>query len=213
METFLFDNMESNQNSIENKITIGLDEAGRGPLAGPVCAGACILNKDFPIELLDDSKKLNKKRLNEAYQAIIKYSTCYSIAWCTPKEIDELNILWASMRAMEKAFNLVAQKYGKPIDLALVDGNKTPDLNIETRAIVKGDSIYPEIMAASILAKVSRDNFMTYCDKKWPEYGFKKHMGYPTKYHRLMIEKYGLSPIHRKSFTFKKIEDEQLELF
>ena len=213
MENFLFDDIQTKQDSLENKIIIGLDEAGRGPLAGPVCAGACILNKDFPIELLDDSKKLNKKRLNEAYQAIIKYSTCYSIAWCTPKEIDELNILWASMKAMEKAFNLVSKKFGKQIDLALVDGNKMPSLNIETRAIVKGDSIYPEIMAASILAKVSRDNFMNYCDKKWPEYGFKKHMGYPTKYHRLMIEKYGLSPIHRKSFTFKKIEDEQLELF
>ncbi|MGD1820796.1 MAG: ribonuclease HII [Pleomorphochaeta sp.] len=213
MKEFLFEEIEEPSNNKKNKIIIGLDEAGRGPLAGPVCAGACILPKNFPIELLNDSKKLNKKQLQTAYEAIVKYSTCYSIAWCTPKEIDELNILWASMRAMEKAYNLVEKKFNNKIDLALVDGNKTPSLNIETKAIVKGDSIYPQIMAASILAKVSRDNFMQFCDKKWPQYGFKKHMGYPTKYHREMIEKFGLSPIHRKTFTFKKVEDQQLELF
>jgi len=208
----LFEEIDINK-SLSTQIVIGLDEAGRGPLAGPVCAGACILNNNFPFEVLNDSKKLNRKKLQIAYDAIVKYSTCYAIAWCTPKEIDELNILWASMRAMEKAYNIVNKKFNKKIDLALVDGNKTPSLNIETRAIIKGDSIYPEIMAASILAKVSRDNFMLYCDKKWPQYGFKKHMGYPTKYHREMVDKYGISPIHRKSFTYKKVEDKQLELF
>ncbi|MGD1822546.1 MAG: ribonuclease HII [Pleomorphochaeta sp.] len=212
MSEFLFDNLNEKED-LSNKIIIGLDEAGRGPLAGPVCAGACILNKDFPIEVLNDSKKLNRKQLLIAYEAIIKYSTSYAIAWCTAKEIDELNILWASMKAMEKAYYKVEKKYGKKINLALVDGNKMPNLSIETRAIVKGDSIYPEIMAASILAKVTRDNFMLHCDKKWPVYGFKKHMGYPTKYHREMIERYGISPIHRKSFTFKKVKDKQLELF
>lgn len=212
MNNYLFELEELNEN-IDNKTIIGLDEAGRGPLAGPVCAGACILNKDFPFEVLNDSKKLNRKQLLIAYDAIIKYSTSYAIAWCTPKEIDELNILWASMRAMEKAYNIVSKKFNSTIDIALVDGNKKPTLPILTKAIVKGDSKYHEIMAASILAKVTRDNYMICCDKKWPEYGFKKHMGYPTKYHRQMIDKFGISPIHRKSFTFKKVEDKQLELF
>ncbi len=213
MEDLLFFDDKIDLNNLKDKIVIGLDEAGRGPLAGPVCAGACILSKDFPIEILDDSKKLSTKKLHIAYDIIIKHFVCYSVACCTPKEIDELNILWASMRAMERAFNKVAAAYKETIDIALVDGNKMPNLNIETRAIVRGDSLFPQIMAASILAKVSRDNYMLCCDKKWPEYGFKKHMGYPTKYHRQMIEKYGISPIHRKSFTFKKIKSEQLELF
>ncbi|MCY1152166.1 MAG: ribonuclease HII [Sphaerochaetaceae bacterium] len=213
MEEFLFNDLSDETLSLKDKVIIGLDEAGRGPLAGPVCAGACILGKDFPIEILNDSKKLSRKNLLEAYNIITKEAICYSIAWCTPKEIDELNILWASMKAMEKAYNHVRKIYNKKIDIALVDGNKTPSLDIETKAVIKGDSIHPQIMAASILAKVSRDNFMMFCDKKWPVYGFKKHMGYPTKYHREMIEKFGVSPIHRKSFTFKKVESKQLDLF
>ena len=116
-------------------------------------------------------------------------------------------------RSMEKAYNLISEKFKKQIDIALVDGNTKPNLAIETKAIIKGDAIHPQIMAASILAKVSRDKYMCECDEKWPEYGFKKHMGYPTKQHRLMVEKYGLSPIHRKSFTFKKVESDQLNLF
>ncbi|NCD06674.1 MAG: ribonuclease HII [Spirochaetia bacterium] len=213
MENLLFNDNIIQKNTLFNKTIVGLDEAGRGPLAGPVCAGACILNKDFPVEILDDSKKLSTKKLIDAYNIIIEKSTCYSVAWCTPMEIDDLNILWASMKAMEKAYNIICKKYNNVIDIALVDGNKKPKLNIETQAIVKGDSIYPQIMAASILAKVTRDRYMSYCDKKWPEYGFIKHKGYPTKFHREMIEIYGLSPIHRKTFTFKKIESEQLELF
>lgn len=212
MSNYLF-NIDQTIDDLSNKIIIGFDEAGRGPLAGPVCAGACILNDDFPFEILNDSKKLKRDKLLIAYDTIIKYSSAYAIAWCTPKEIDELNILWASMRAMEKAYDLINKKYNKTIDIALVDGNKTPSLPIETKAIIKGDSKYPQIMAASILAKVTRDNYMLCCDKKWPQYGFKKHMGYPTKYHREMIEKFGISPIHRKSFTFKKNEEKQLELF
>lgn len=213
MKEYLFDINNQQTDALNNKIIVGLDEAGRGPLAGPVYAAACILNDDFPVGILNDSKKLNKKKLLDAYEIIIANCSCYSIAWCSVEEIDQLNILWASMRAMEKAYNIISEKFKKQIDIALVDGNTKPSLAIETKAIVKGDAIHPQIMAASILAKVSRDKYMCECDEKWPEYGFKKHMGYPTKQHRLMVEKYGLSPIHRKSFTFKKVETDQLVLF
>jgi len=196
-----------------DNIIVGLDEAGRGPLAGPVFAAAVILPKSFPFELLDDSKKLNAKKRKEAEIIIKEQAIAYSIAFATAREIDEINILWASMLAMKRAYLKVADIYNGKIDLALIDGNRTPDLPIKSQAIVKGDSKIHEIMAASILAKNARDEIMLLCDKKWPEFGFNKHMGYPTKLHREMIQEYGRCPIHRKSFTFKKVESKQIELF
>lgn len=204
---------ETEIKSEKYKIIIGMDEAGRGPLAGPVYAAACILPKDFPLEILNDSKKLNEKHRKEAEKIIKEKAIAYAIAFATAKEIDKINILWASMLAMERAYNKVEKVFGKNIDIAYVDGNRTPNLPIKSEAIVKGDSKVPEIMAASILAKNARDDFMIICDKKWPEYEFKKHMGYPTKLHRERIEQYGLCPIHRKTFHFKKTNSKQLDLF
>lgn len=206
----LFTNIETNNPST---IIVGLDEAGRGPLAGPVYAAAVILPNNFPFEILNDSKKLSMKKRKEIELIIKNEALAYSIAFATAKEIDELNILWASMLAMRRAYLKISKIYPKNIDLALIDGNRVPDIPINSKAIVKGDSKIHEIMAASILAKNKRDEIMNLCDKKWPIYGFKKHMGYPTKVHREMLEKYGTCPIHRKSFSFKKVIDGQKELF
>jgi ribonuclease HII len=194
-------------------IVVGMDEAGRGPLAGPVYAAAVILPKDFPFEVLNDSKILNAKKRDIAEKVIKEKAISYAVCFATASEIDEYNILWASMLAMKRAFEKVASQYNGVIDIALADGNKKPDVPVKCEAIVKGDAKVHEIMAASILAKNERDRFMQLCDKKWPVYGFKKHMGYPTKLHRQMLEDYGPCPIHRKSFTFKKVVSEQLELF
>jgi ribonuclease HII len=197
----------------ENGILVGMDEAGRGPLAGPVYAAAVILPKDFPFEVLNDSKKLNAKKRDLAEKVIKQKALAYAVCFATVSEIDDLNILWASMLAMKRAFEKVEKMYDGKIDLALADGNKKPDVSARCEAIVKGDAKVHEIMAASILAKNERDRIMNLCDKKWPIYGFKKHMGYPTKLHRQMLESVGPCPIHRKSFTFKKVKQEQLELF
>lgn len=202
-----------NNNIDKNDIIVGMDEAGRGPLAGPVYAAAVILPKDFPFEVLNDSKKLNSKKRIIAEKIIKEKAISYAVCFATVSEIDKLNILWASMLAMKRAYEKVETMYDGKIDFALADGNKKPNISIRCEAIVKGDSKVHEIMAASILAKNERDRIMTLCDKKWPEYGFKKHMGYPTKLHRQMLEKIGPCPIHRKSFTFKKVKIEQLELF
>lgn len=202
-----------NNNIDKNDIIVGMDEAGRGPLAGPVYAAAVILPKDFPFEVLNDSKKLNSKKRIIAEKIIKEKAISYAVCFATVSEIDKLNILWASMLAMKRAYEKVETMYDGKIDLALADGNKKPNISIRCEAIVKGDSKVHEIMAASILAKNERDRIMTLCDKKWPEYGFKKHMGYPTKLHRQMLEEIGPCPIHRKSFTFKKVKIEQLELF
>lgn len=202
-----------NNNIDKNDIIVGMDEAGRGPLAGPVYAAAVILPKDFPFEVLNNSKKLNSKKRIIAEKIIKEKAISYAVCFATVSEIDKLNILWASMLAMKRAYEKVETMYDGKIDLALADGNKKPNISIRCEAIVKGDSKVHEIMAASILAKNERDRIMTLCDKKWPEYGFKKHMGYPTKLHRQMLEEIGPCPIHRKSFTFKKVKIEQLELF
>lgn len=199
--------------NLDTDIIVGMDEAGRGPLAGPVYAAAVILPKDFPFEVLDDSKKLNEKKRNIAEKIIKEKALAYAVCFATVSEIDKLNILWASMLAMKRAYTKVAQSYKGQIDIALADGNKKPNIPINCEAIVKGDSKVPEIMAASILAKNERDRIMTLCDKKWPEYGFKKHMGYPTKLHRQKLTEIGPCPIHRTSFTFKKVKPTQLDLF
>ncbi|MBK5200735.1 MAG: ribonuclease HII [Spirochaetaceae bacterium] len=206
----LFASVETNNSKT---IIVGLDEAGRGPLAGPVYAAAVILPDSFPFEFLNDSKKLSAKKRKEAEIIIKKEAVAYAIGFATASEIDELNILWASMLAMKRAYIKVSEIYSGQINLALIDGNRVPDIPIKSEAIVKGDAKIHEIMAASILAKNARDEIMLLCDKKWPIYGFKKHMGYPTKIHRQMLEKYGACPIHRKSFSFKKVESKQIELF
>lgn len=195
------------------KVIIGMDEAGRGPLAGPVYAAAVILPKDFPINVLNDSKKLSAKKRETAEKIIKEKAISYAVCFATVSEIDKLNILWASMLAMKRAYDKVASKFNGKIDIAFVDGNKIPNIDIQCKAIVKGDSKVHEIMAASILAKNERDRIMNLCNTKWPIYGFNKNMGYPTKQHRQMLEENGPCPIHRKSFTFKKVDSKQLNLF
>lgn len=189
----------------EKKIVIaGADEAGRGPLAGPVVAAAVILPDDFPLSILGDSKALSEKNRLKAEQ-IIREKAIYAICAISHKVIDKINILNASLLAMARCYKKL--KMNNHIDLFLVDGNKTPDVDIEVQAIVKGDAKVPEIMAASILAKNERDRIMELADKKWPEYGYKKHKGYPTKAHYEAIKKYGPSPISRLSFKQFKDED------
>jgi len=183
----------------EKFIICGADEAGRGPLAGPVYAAAVILPPDFPIQYLNDSKKLSQKKRNFA-ETLIKEKAIYGIAFSTQQEIDKINILNASMLAMQRAYFIV-EKIQKP-DVFYVDGNKKPIVDIFTQAIIKGDTKIPEIMAASILAKNARDRFMQFCAKKWPEYGFNTNQGYPTKKHKQALYKYGPCPIHRKTFHY-----------
>jgi ribonuclease HII len=182
----------------------GLDEAGRGPLAGPVYAAAVVLPRGFIIDEVNDSKKLTPKKREELFDVIISSAKAYAIASADEKEIDEMNILEASLLAMRRACEALA---AKP-DFALVDGNRDPRLGIKTQCIVKGDGKSESIAAASILAKVSRDRFMTDLDKKYPQYGFIKHKGYPTKDHYKAILKYGISPVHRLTFL-KNLEEKR----
>ena len=186
-------------------IIIGADEAGRGPLAGPVCAAAVVLPQDFPFELLNDSKKLSEKRRIEAEPVIKQRAVAWAVAWATPAEIDRINILHASMLAMKRAYLLVQKQLkekGIRADVLLVDGNKRPDVDIACQAIVKGDAKIHEIMAASILAKNARDRFMVCAAKRWPGYGFEKHKGYPCASHKAALHKLGPCPIHRLTFKY-----------
>ena len=200
----LFD-VSQYDNSFNYNIIVGADEAGRGPLAGPVCASAVVLPKDFPFEILNDSKRLSEKKRLKAEPIIKEKALAWAVAWATPKEIDQINILQASMLAMKRAFEKVlAQLQNKNItpEILLVDGNKIPNVNIQCQAIVKGDSKVPEIMAASILAKNARDRFMICAAKKWPQYGFEKHKGYPCPQHKELLREYGPCPIHRLTFKY-----------
>ncbi len=181
------------------EVVCGIDEAGRGPLAGPVYAAAVILPKGHIVEGVNDSKKISEKKRNLLFDKIIDECVCYSIGTASEQEIDEINILQATFLAMRRA---VAGLEIKP-DIALVDGNKKPGLDIAEQTIVKGDSKSANIAAASIIAKVSRDRYMLEMSEKYPEYQFEKHKGYGTKLHYEMIEKYGISPIHRKTFLKK----------
>lgn len=180
----------------------GVDEAGRGPLAGPVCAAAVILPLDCEIEGLNDSKKLSEKKRDALYDIIKEKAVAYSIAMVDEKTIDEINILQATFKAMREAVNGLSVKP----DLALIDGNQKPQSGIEERTVVKGDAKSMSIAAASVLAKVTRDRFMLELDEKYPEYQFKKHKGYGTKLHYEALEKYGVSPVHRVTFL-KKLFD------
>lgn len=184
------------------EIVCGIDEAGRGPLAGPVYAAAVILPKGHIVEGVNDSKKISEKKRDLLFDKIIDECVCYSIGTASEQEIDEINILQATFLAMRRA---VAGLEIKP-DIALVDGNKKPSLDIAEQTIVKGDSKSANIAAASIIAKVSRDRYMLEMAEKYPEYQFEKHKGYGTKLHYEMLEKYGISPIHRKTFLKKLLQ-------
>jgi ribonuclease HII len=177
----------------------GVDEAGRGPLAGPVCAAAVILPKGKIIEGVNDSKKLSEKKREALFDVIKQNALVYSIAYASVEEIEEINILNATMLAMKRAVEGLSVK----ADYAIIDGNKTPDLSIPCESIVKGDANSMSIAAASILAKVSRDRLCVEYDKEYPEYMFAKHKGYGTKLHREKLLEYGPCPIHRKSFLKK----------
>ncbi len=181
------------------EIICGVDEAGRGPLAGPVYAAAVILPKHLQIPGLNDSKKLSDKRRRELYPVICDQALAYGIGFATEQEIDEINILQATFLAMERA---MAQLKIRP-DLALIDGNRQKDFGLPVKTIVKGDSRSANIAAASVLAKVSRDDWMIAMAEKYPEYGFEIHKGYGTRAHYQALEAYGPSPIHRMSFLKK----------
>ena len=185
------------------KSICGVDEAGRGPLAGPVVAAACILPVGCEIEGLNDSKKLTEKKREALYDVICEKAVAYSIAYATHEEIDKLNILNATMFAMARAI----EGLPVPADFALVDGNCVRNFPIPAVTIVKGDAKSPSIAAASILAKVTRDRFCMEMDAMYPEYDFKKHKGYPTKEHRELVMKNCPCPLQRRRFLkFKEKE-------
>lgn len=178
------------------KIVCGTDEAGRGPLVGPVVAGACILPRGIEIQGLNDSKKLSEKKREELYSIICENAVAWATGLATPAEIDEINILNASMLAMRRAISALGVKP----DAALVDGNCTRSFELPAFAVVKGDSRSPSIAAASILAKVTRDRMCAELDKVYPEYNIAKHKGYPTAEHMELVRKYGPCPEHRRTF-------------
>ena len=177
----------------------GIDEAGRGPLAGPVFAAAVILPPGLIIEGLNDSKKLSEKKREELFDIIRRDAAAYGIGMADHREIDQLNILQATFLAMRRAVEALPCTP----DLLLVDGNRDPSLGIETMTMVKGDARSASIAAASVLAKVSRDRFMLELDRQYPAYQFAQHKGYPTKAHYQAIRENGVSPVHRKTFLKK----------
>jgi ribonuclease HII len=179
----------------------GVDEAGRGPLAGSVVAAAVILDPLKPIEGLKDSKKLTAKVRDELFEIIIRDSKAWCIAEASAAEIDAINILQATMLAMKRAIEGLEKTLGRLPDKALIDGNRCPKVNIEMEAIVKGDSKVQAISAASILAKVTRDRDMQVLHKAYPMYGFNQHMGYPTTMHFDALKEFGPCPAHRKTFA------------
>ena len=175
------------------------DEAGRGPLAGPVCAAAVILPAGLVIDGLNDSKKLTDKKRRELYDVITQNAVSYGIAMASEREIDEINILQATFLAMQRAID----KLDVRPDLALIDGNRAKDFGLPVRTIVKGDSLSASIAAASILAKVTRDRLMEELDEAYPQYDFAVHKGYGTKRHYEALREYGPCPIHRRTFLKK----------
>ncbi len=185
-----------NETSETGIIIAGVDEVGRGPLCGPVIAAAVILDPARPIEGLNDSKKLSEKRREELFDVICHDALAWSLGRADVAEIDELNILHATMLAMQRAVEGLSVKPG----LAYIDGNRCPKLSCRAEAVVKGDSRVPEIAAASIIAKVTRDREMLVMDREWPGYGIAGHKGYPTKIHMEALRKLGPAPIHRRSF-------------
>lgn len=183
------------------KLIAGVDEAGRGPLAGPVCAAAVILPEDLVIEGINDSKKLTEKKREQLFDVIINSAIAYSIEFSSPDVIDEINIRQATSLAMHNA----VKNLDTPADFVIVDGNDKIPFDIPFEYIIKGDAKSQTIAAASILAKVSRDRLMVELDREYPEYGFAKHKGYGTKAHCEAIQKYGILPVHRKTFMTAKV--------
>ena len=181
------------------KVICGVDEAGRGPLAGPVCAAAVILPPHLEIPGLTDSKKLTDKKRRELFPLIQEQAVAWGIGWASEQEIDEINILQATFLAMQRALDQLSVKP----DLALIDGNREKDFGLPVKTVVKGDSLSMNIAAASILAKVSRDDLMVKLAETYPQYQFAVHKGYGTKAHYAALTEYGPSPVHRMSFLKK----------
>ena len=179
------------------KLIAGVDEVGRGPLVGAVVTAAVILDPQKPIMGLTDSKKLSEKKRLALAEEIKEKALCWSLGRAEPEEIDSLNILHATMLAMQRA----VEGLSITPDFVLVDGNRLPNLSMPAQAVIKGDALVQEISAASILAKVTRDLEMAELDKQFPEYGFAKHKGYPTALHFEKLSQYGATPFHRKSFA------------
>mgnify|MGYP004500343219 FL=1 len=177
----------------------GVDEAGAGPLAGPVYAAAVILPRGLTLPYLNDSKKVTPRRREILFDQIREQAIAYAIAWADEKEIDEINILNARMLAMDRAIKLLEPA----ADFALIDGNRNQGIELQNEMVVHGDARSASIAAASILAKVSRDRFMVELAEQYPQYAFEKHKGYPTKLHYERLRQYGPSPIHRKTFLKK----------
>ena len=186
-------------------VVCGVDEAGRGPLAGPVFAAAVILPEGYSHEILNDSKKLSEKKRDIVYDDIVRDAVAYSVGIATEKEIDEINILNATFLAMKRAVDGLSIKP----DLAYIDGNQYPKTGVTEVTIIKGDSKCMSVAAASIIAKVSRDRFMMKVAEEYPQYEFPKHKGDGTKLHYEMIEKYGVSPVHRRSFLKKILGEDK----
>ena len=196
----LFDYDDELRNA--HPIICGVDEAGRGPLAGDVYAAAGVLDSGVTIDYLNDSKKLSEKRREELFDVIKEKARAYCIATASVEEIDRLNILNAAMLAMKRA----VEGLGIAPDLALIDGNRLPDISCKAQYVIKGDAVSASIAAASVLAKVARDRYMKELAEKYPQYVFEKHKGYGTKLHYECLEKYGISEVHRRSFL-KKLYD------
>ncbi|MBR1430934.1 MULTISPECIES: ribonuclease HII [Ruminococcus] len=188
----------------EYPVICGVDEAGRGPLAGDVYAAAVVLNDDVLINYLNDSKKISEKRRELLYDEVIEKADAYCIATASVEEIDRLNILQATMLAMKRA----VAGLGVQPDIALIDGNRLPDIDCECRYVIHGDAVSASIAAASILAKVARDRYMRELDEKYPQYCFGKHKGYGTAMHYEKLAEYGISDVHRRTFL-KKLYDEK----
>lgn len=183
----------------------GVDEAGRGPLAGPVCAAAVIMPEGLIIEGVNDSKKLTSKKREKLFDIIKNEAICYSVAFASASEIDEINILNATHLAMNRA----VEGLEKAPEVVLVDGNSLPKWYYNSEAIVKGDAVCHSIACASILAKVSRDRLMLLEAEKYPQYSFEKHKGYGTKVHVQALKEYGPCPIHRKTFLKKILKTDE----
>ncbi|MDR2865455.1 MAG: ribonuclease HII [Spirochaetaceae bacterium] len=202
----------------KTEIICGMDEAGRGALAGPVCAAAVILSDDFALDTLDDSKKLSEAKREAAALLIREQALAWGIGWAAHNEIDTINILRASLLAMKRAFelmleNITAAKYQSGLQTltrvdfikkitGIADGLYIPDITIPCRALIKADSLIPSVMAASILAKTARDAEMIRLEKQYPEYKYSKHKGYPTREHKDLLVQFGPSPIQRTSFKW-----------